>query len=336
MADLELPPADWLEAVRSEYLASFVRDGGAAVKVAVVSSPGDAEPLAQELLAEAQSFGFVGTTVDAGFCKVHLVHNLFWEIARQVDWDLLSRGFLNGALRADGFRLPEDGRLDVDGIASVNDQDVAVVKQATRSILTNGLMRDYRLGRQFRLGILALCQALLEPDDIRRELAEHVRAWLRGELPRVGPLRHAFIYQKIDRHTARTMVLSTAAFARKAGRQGLVVVADISRYACPTSLPRTVGGVPGEAGGLGEDERNRYSKAAALDMWETLRQFVDGTDDMEGCLLVFVAGREFLEDDQRGLRGYNALHLRLTDDVRDRRRPNPLAPMVRLAHVEAC
>ena len=336
MADLELPPADWLEAVRSEYLASFVRDGGAAVKVAVVSSPGDAEPLAQELLAEAHSFGFVGATLDAGSCKVHLVHNLFWEIARQVDWDLLSRGFLNGALRADGFRLPEDGRLDVDGIASANDQDVAVVKQATRSILTNSLMRDYRLGRQFRLGILALCQALLEPDDIRRELAEHVRAWLRGELPRVGPLRQAFIYQKIDRHTARTMVLSTAAFARKAGRQGLVVVADISRYAHPATLPRAVGGVPGEAGGGGEAERNRYSKSAALDMWETLRQFVDGTDDMEGCLLVFVAGREFLEDDQRGLRGYNALHLRLTDDVRDRRRPNPLAPMVRLARVEAC
>jgi hypothetical protein len=31
------------------------------------------------------------------------------------------------------------------------------------------------------------------------------------------------------------------------------------------------------------------------------------------------------------MRGYNALNFRLTDDVRDRRRPNPLAPMVRIA-----
>jgi hypothetical protein len=31
------------------------------------------------------------------------------------------------------------------------------------------------------------------------------------------------------------------------------------------------------------------------------------------------------------MRAYNALHLRLTDDVRDRRRANPLAPMVRIA-----
>jgi hypothetical protein len=112
------------------------------------------------------------------------------------------------------------------------------------------------------------------------------------------------------------MILSTAAFVRKAGGQGLAVVADISRYA----LARPI-----------DDGRNRYSKSAALDMWETLRQFIDGTDDLSGGLFVFLVGPEFVENDERGLRGYNALHLRLTDDVRDRRRANPLAPMVRVA-----
>src|SRR5215831_10169818 len=80
-----------------------------------------------------------------------------------------------------------------------------------------------------------------------------------------------------------------------------------------------------------DDGRNRYSKAAALDMWETLRQFIDGADDLGGGLFVFLVGPEFVEDDARGMRGYNALNFRLTDDVRDRRRPNPLAPMVRIA-----
>jgi hypothetical protein len=69
-------------------------------------------------------------------------------------------------------------------------------------------------------------------------------------------------------------------------------------------------------------------------MWETLRQFVDGTDDMTGGLLVFLVGRDFVTDDARGLQAYPALHLRLTDDVRDRRRANPLAAMVRIG-VEA-
>ena len=316
MSDLELAAADWLGALRAEYLASFVADGGGAVKVAVVPGPQAGGTLMRRLLAEARELGFVAVTVDAAACKVHLLHNLFHEMARQIEWDVLARDFVRSQMLSAGLALPADGGLDVETVARANDQDVTIVKQDVRLALTRQLMRDRGLSRQFRLGALALCQALLEPDDLRRELAEHVKAWLRGELPRVGPLRQAFIYQKIDRHTARTMILSTAAFARKAGRQGLVATVDVSRYALPRLL---------------DDGRNRYSKSAALDMWETLRQFVDGTDDLTGGLFVFLVGREFLEDDERGMRGYNALHLRLTDDVRDRRRPNPLAAMVRLA-----
>jgi hypothetical protein len=211
--------------------------------------------------------------------------------------------------------LTADAALDFDLVPRASGQDVTIVRQDVRLALTRHLMRDRGLSRQFRLGVLALCKALTEPDELRTELAAHVRLWLRGELPRIGPLRDAFIHQKIDRHSARTMILSTAAFVRKAGREGLVVAVDVSRYALSRPL---------------DDGRNRYSKSAALDMWETLRQFIDGTDDLSGGLFVFVVGRAFVEDDQRGLRGYNALHLRLTDDVRDRRRPNPLAPMVRI------
>jgi P-loop Domain of unknown function (DUF2791) len=316
MSDLELAAPDWLGTLRAEYLTSFLHDGGAAVKVAVVPGPPAGAALGGRLLTEARELGFVAAAVDAGLCKVHLLHNLFHEIARQVDWDALARQFVRSQMLSAGFALPEDGSLDVEAVARANDQDVTIVKQDVRLAMTRQLMRDRGLSRQFRLGALALCQALLEPDDLRRELAEHVRLWLRGELPRVGSLRQAFIYQKIDRHTARTMILSTSAFARKAGREGLVAVVDVTRYA----LPKPV-----------DDGRNRYSKAAALDMWETLRQFVDGTDDMSGGLFVFLVGREFLEDDERGLRGYNALNLRLTDDVRDRHRANPLAAMVRIA-----
>jgi hypothetical protein len=315
MSDLDLTVAGWLGALEAEYLASFVRDGGAAVKVAVVSGESTRDALTHDLGAQAGREGFVVVPVDAGTCKVHLLHNLFFDIARQVDWQGLAREFVRSELLSAGLGLPADGALDVEAIARHNDQDVTVVKQDVRRALTRSLMRDRGLCRLFRLAALALCQALVEPDDARRELAENVVLWLRGELPRVGPLREAFIYQRIDRHSARTMILSASAFIRKAGRQGLVALIDVTRYALPTPL---------------DDGRNRYSKSAALDMWETLRQFVDGTDDMAGALLVFLVGRDFLEDDARGLKGYPALHLRLTDDVRDRRRANPLAAMVRI------
>jgi hypothetical protein len=316
MSDLQLRAEDWMTRLRAEYLDGFVRDGGAAIRVAVVPSPEAVVALAARLTAEARQHGFVAATVDAATCKVHLLHNLFYEIAKQVDWEGLARDFVRRQMLEAGLALPGDGALDIESAARANDQDIAIVRQDMRLALTKQLMRDRGLSRQFRLGALALCQELLEPDELRIELAVHVRSWLRGELPRVSPLRSAFIHQKIDRHSARTMILSTAAFVRKAGGEGMVVVADISRYALAKPL---------------DDGRNRYSKSAALDMWETLRQFIDGTDDLSGGMFVFLVGPDFVENDERGLRGYNALHLRLTDDVRDRRRANPLAPMVRVA-----
>lgn len=321
MSELELALPDWLTAVRGEYLTTFVREGGATVKVAVVPTPETGAATTGQLLAQARDLGYVVAQVDAGLCKVHLLHNLFFEIARQIEWDALARDFLREELIGAGFTLPAGGGLDVEAIARLNDLDVTIVRQDVRAALTRKLMRDRGLSRQFRLAALALCQAELQPDDLRRELAQHVLAWLRGELPRIGPLRDAFIYQRIDRHTARVMIQSASAFVRKAGRQGLAVVADVSRYALKLPV---------------DEPRNRYSKAAALDMWETLRQFVDGTDDLEGGMFVFLVGPSFVEDHERGMRAYNALHLRLTDDVRDRRRPNPLAPMVRIAEVSPC
>ncbi|HEX4216420.1 MAG TPA: BREX system ATP-binding domain-containing protein [Candidatus Dormibacteraeota bacterium] len=321
MSDLGLELNDWLATLREEYLGGFLREGGASVKVAVVATPEAGAAVSERVLAEARDQGFWAAGVDAGLCKVHLLHNLFFEVARQIEWDVLARDFLRAELEAAGFRLPGGDSLDAGTVALVNDQHLTVVRQELRMALTRGLMRDPGLSRQFRLGALAICQAELQPDELRRELAQHVLSWLRGELPRIGPLRDAFIYQRIDRHTARTMLLSTSAFIRKTGRQGLVVVVNVSRY----SLPKPI-----------DDGRNRYSKAAALDMWETLREFVDGTDDMQGAMFVFVTGPEFLEDEERGLRSYSALHLRMTDDVRDRRHPNPLAPLVRIAEAGVC
>lgn len=69
-----------------------------------------------------------------------------------------------------------------------------------------------------------------------------------------------------------------------------------------------------------------------LDAYELLRQFIDGTDEMEGLLVIVLASKDFLNDDKRGLRGYDALKLRIWDEVRDRQRQNPLASLVRLSN----
>ena len=73
-----------------------------------------------------------------------------------------------------------------------------------------------------------------------------------------------------------------------------------------------------------------YSKAAVLDAYELLRQLIDATDDLVGMLVVAVVPPDLVSDEKRGLPSYAALQLRVADEVRDRRRTNPFASLVRL------
>jgi hypothetical protein len=73
-----------------------------------------------------------------------------------------------------------------------------------------------------------------------------------------------------------------------------------------------------------------YTRAAMLDAYEMLRQFIDATDRMKGALVMVMPDAEFLDGD-RGIGTYDALRLRVYDEVRDSRLVNPMGALVRLS-----
>jgi hypothetical protein len=179
------------------------------------------------------------------------------------------------------------------------------------------LLRDYGLSREFRLAMLRLCLAQLDPAE-DPTLHEAVKQWLVGDLRLVSGVKRALIFQRIARHNARHLLFSLARWLKAAGASGLVLALDIARYAD--------GARPSERGpGL------YYSTVAVLDAYEVLRQLIDATDELEHCFVGVLADPAFLADDRRGLRRYHALYLRVSDEVRDRYRPNPFASLVRVS-----
>jgi hypothetical protein len=101
-------------------------------------------------------------------------------------------------------------------------------------------------------------------------------------------------------------------------RAGLALVLDIRRL--------------GFARRPSPEERHGhyYTKAALLDAYEVFRQLVDNTDEMANCMVVVVGSPAFLSDTPRGLDAYQALKLRIFDEVRDVKRDNPYSSLVRL------
>ncbi|MCC6177984.1 MAG: DUF2791 family P-loop domain-containing protein [Chloroflexi bacterium] len=315
---MEIRSGEWIGLITREYLADFIDAGGAAVKVAVAGDAHGRATVRDALQTSADASGYQFAFVDASVTKVQLIDRLFHAVARQIDWERLARAFLARVLANEGYRLPESERgLTLAAIAGLNDLPERGLHIKIESLLWDALFRDYAMTQEFRLAMVRLCRAQLYPDD-EPAVTEAVLEWLRGDLRRISALKKALIFQKVARHNARDLLASLSHWLKRAGQRGLVLVVDIAR--CAEVVPRSE-----------RDEGVYYSRPATFDVYETLRELIDGVDQAEASFVVVLAGPDFVTDQRRGLTTYPALYYRLASEVHDEYRPNPLAALVRVA-----
>ncbi len=308
---------EWLRVLENEYLRDYASVGGAAVKFAVTYEPADVKRLRDGIAHAAARQGFHFTFVDGALTKVHLVEQVFFAVARQTDWDRLIYRFTFDLL-SQHYRVPRDeDSLTLRELARLNEYEERQLNIELQNRLKNGLLRDYAMALEFRSAMVALVKNRLDPEGSGTGVDDMIKQWLRGELRHIKPLRDIGIFQKIGRTNARYLLNSLSHWLKYAGHKGLVMMIDIGRYL---------------DNGRRLDGTLSYGKTALLDCYEVLRQFVDSVDESENFLMVVAAPRMFAaESEERSVDRYQALKLRIWDDVRDRKLANPLAPMVRLS-----
>jgi hypothetical protein len=309
---------EYLDFVAKEYLNGYVSRGGSAVKVLVVGGEAVARELTDGLATLGD--GFANVVVDAANVKVHMIDHVFTAIAAQLDWDALAEAVVRRAYgRTD---LPAAGTgpesLTVASVAAYHELDPGEVYRSVRRALESMILADTTLSHEFRVGMLRLCSALLDRGDVDPAERDTVLGWLRGEKLPAAALRRAGLVARVARHNARALLVSTTRWVRRAGRPGIVLAIDLERLLVARRPP------------AGLRDGVYYSKAAALDAYEVLRQIIDATDELEGLFVAVLLPPDLITDEGRGLPAYTALHLRVADEVRDRRRPNPYAALVRV------
>ncbi len=309
----------WIDVIRKEYMRDFVQRGGAAVKFVVATDEACYNQVRDSLHKASEEEGFFFALVDAVSTKIHMIDKLFHEVARQVDWDGLAYFFVTQVFKENGYELPANrDEFNLRQIAILNKREEKFLRKEFHGWLEEKIFHDFEMSQEFRIAMIRLCVAQLDPGSASPFLSNAVKEWLRGELRLISPLKEALIFQKVVRHNARHILFSLAHWLRVNGKNGLVLVLDIARYAVATRSKDP-------------DDGFYYNKPATLDVYEVLRQFIDGTDEVESCLIVVVTQKDFLNDEKRGLDRYNALKLRIWDDVRDRYRQNPFDSLVRLS-----
>jgi hypothetical protein len=308
---------DWITSIRTEYLRDFIAGGGSAVKFVV---PDEGAPIVLSAIREAAlGLGYLAASVDAGETKVQLIDQLFFAVSRQIDWEALAQAIRVRAISESGYALPADGLLSIGSIADANSAEQNFVRISLERWFTDKVLRDHRLSQEFRQAMAVLCLEPLRLPITDDGLYHRVLEWLRGDLRLISAVKPAQIYQKVARKNARDLFISLGRWCRFAGRAGLTVIVDIG--AC--SVPKRA-----MAAGF-----NFYTRPMVVDLYEVLRQFIDDTDDLESLFVAVIAAPEFPTDDSRGLPTYDALQMRVSEEVRDRTHDNPLAGLVRLSTV---
>lgn len=313
---------DWLELIDREYLADFIGAGGAAVKFAVAEEEGRLA-LARALKARSEALEYLFVRLDAATCRAHMPQDLFFGVARQVDWRLLARRAIQGFLVEEGFEVEgidaREPRM-VDSIIAANNSGRDYIGRVLRPHLESRIFRNADLSKAFRIAMLHLCRfEIQDTAGMERYPGQALLDWLTGEDNRIGPLRDFQIRTRIDRTTARYFLESACHWIRQTGCPGIILLLDSTRV--------TVGRNP-------RDGLRYYTRAMTLDHYEVLREFIDDTDRLSGLLLVVATGYQFLDESQRNSRGwgiYSALQTRIMDDVRDRNMVNPVSSLVRIA-----
>ena len=311
---------DWLRVIDEEYLSTFVRDGGASVKFAVTPDE-SRDDLYTKVEARCLDLDYFLVQFNSDKDRAHMPQDFFFSLARQVDWRLSARRMIlrladESRFHTDGIDPQVDGNV-FDAIAKANSLDTQLVLDRIRRNIQDSVYKNTEMARDFRVCMSHLC---LEEETRGEYTGQPLLDWLTGANTRIGGVRPFAIYTSINRNTARYFIESALYWVRHVGYTGTVILFDNSRV--------TVARNP-------KDGLRYYTRAMAMEHYELLREFIDSVDRLAGALLVVVTNQDFLEDgSDRRSRGYGiypALRTRVMDDVRDRKRVNPIASLVRLS-----
>jgi len=308
---------DYSEFLAKEYLVDYIRTGGAAVKVGV-GAPEALGSLTNRLRGEADDNNYLYVGIDAATTKVSMSDQILFALTRNLDVSGLAHAIVADAYQAADFPAPDPaGDLRVNTVAAHHHVDAGELHRSVRRRLEHTLLGDRLLPRDLRLAMFRLAQHHLGAGDVSDAETDAIGRWLTGQPAPAGPLRSSGIRYRITRTNAHRLFIAMSSVIAAAGRRGLVVNLALDE--------------------LGHNRTNRtpgaisYTKASRLDAYEVLRQIIDATDTLRHCLVVVTAPTGLFDDPTRGPSTYQALAMRIVDDVEDARHANPFSTVVRVA-----
>ncbi len=290
------------EFISKRYLEEFIPDGGSKIKMITGRRGSGKSHLLNLLLVMSKNKSFITVKFSAKDIWLHDFKEIYLEIMRQCGIETLLSDCAVQIIKNMGYE-PDDIAPDQTFVDYLSEQGEAnpVNKKEIRNQLKEMFLDNPRMDNNF-----AQCMALITGSILGHPMLESTNkqlllGWLHCDMSvKLIQIRSLGLSpNRINKFNARHMLRSLAEVVRLGGHAGLVISIDDMEILLNRSNLSPV----------------HYTKMRREDSYESIRQLIDEIDSMQYLLFLFGFDRELMDDENYGLKSYQALWMRIQNEV---------------------
>jgi len=287
---------------RDRYLKEFLPAGGSKIKF-ITGKSGSGKTHTVYLLTEhARKENLLTVSFSAKKVWLNDFKNIYLEILEQCDLPQLLKKCSHKIIQSMGFDYQEipEGMTFMDYLSQKGLSD-GLTRRELRLQLKNLFLDNPLLDNNFALACSLLCGGILGHPFLENQSRQLLLSWLNGDKSvKVATLRPLGLApSRITKYNARHMLRSLTEIIRFSGYAGLFVAVDNLEILLNRSSLNPM----------------HYTKMKRDDTYESIRQLIDDIDSFHNLMFVFSFERSLLDNDNSGIKSYQALWMRIQNEI---------------------
>ena len=287
---------------REKYLQEYIRNGGSKIKFVTGRTGSGKTHFLRLMMAVAREEHYKTVWFSAKDIWMHDFKEIYVEIFHQCDLLSCLEAASGSLIREMGYD-PQDipaGMKFIDYL-SQNGEGDAVTKREIRAQLRRFFLENPMMDNNFALACSMLTGSILGYPILEEQNQELLLSWLEGDRSiKLSQLRALDFYpSRITKYNARHMLRSLAEVVRMGGFSGLFIAIDNMEILTSRSSLEAV----------------QYTKMKREDTYESIRQLIDDIDSMKNIMFVYAFDRELIDNENAGLKSYQALWMRIQNEI---------------------
>lgn len=302
-----------------KYIQEYIAQGGSKIKFVTGCKGSGKTYLLRFMCGKAQESNFRPVFFSAKEIWLHDFKEIYLEILRQCELMECLKGCARNLIRGMGYEPSEipEGQTFIDYLAQENMSD-ALNRREIRTQLKEMFLDNPLLDNNFALACSMLTGSILGYPVLEEQSRDMLLGWLGGDRTiKLTQLRSLGLSPaRITKYNARHMLRSLAEVSRMGGFSGLfVVIDDLEILISRSSL-----------------EEIHYTKMKREDTYESIRELIDDIDSLHNIMFMFGFDRSLLDDENAGIKSYQALWMRIQNEVSGKRF-NRFSDLIDLDHL---